>query len=225
MNPKKIFIFAVITGLTFVWFVYFFITNKSQTPIKADINSNGFYQNRFYGFQFEYPENWSAIEANIKEKDIKENSGQPIPAINTLGGNELYKVTIQDKDYKLWGIGFVITVLPNPAGRTIKEWREKEIEKSDFEQKIQCAKERIQGSPCGPSARDFIRKEESINFKGLDAYKLDIFGIDHEEECIQTAKNPYVYELCYDSANPDDQDFERHRKTSDDIISSFKFLN
>ena len=188
------------------------------TPAKTPQNQNiSIYQGGAYSFQAEYPKTWEAIEATIK--------GIPKQATwagNVLQGEELHKVTFLEKEYGLWQADFVVRVLPNSENLSIKQWREAQLQKSDTEQ-AECRKENPE-SPC-LSARDLQRGEDQITFNGLTAYKISIFGFDHTRECVQVTKNKFVYDLCYDGANPNDPDFDKHRGVTADILGSFKFLN
>ncbi|MEK7546747.1 MAG: hypothetical protein AAB536_01040 [Patescibacteria group bacterium] len=196
------------------------ITQPTSTPPQGQIPQNqnmSIYQNVTYGFRVEYPKTWEAIEATIKGVPK-----QSTWAGNVLQGDELHKVTFLEKEYGVWQADFAVRVLPNSENLSIKQWREAQLQKSDAEQ-VQCRKENPE-SPC-LSARDLQRGEEQITFNGLTAYKISIFGFDHTRECIQVIKNKFVYDLCYDGANPNDPDFDKHREITTDILASFKFLN
>ena len=175
------------------------------------------YQSETYGFQNKYPKTWGAIMATIKGVPK-----QSIWAGNVLRGDELHKVTFVEKEYGLWQADFVVRVLPNSENLSIKQWREVQLQKSDAGQ-AECRKENPE-SPC-LSTRDLQRSEEQITFNGLIAYKISISGFDHTRECVQVANNKFVYDLCYDGANPNDPDFDKHRNITTDIFASFKFLN
>lgn len=196
------------------------ITPPAATPPQVQVPQNkntNIYQSATYGFGFEYPKTWEAIEATIK--------GVPKQATwagNVLQGDELHKITFLEKEYGLWQADFAVRVLPNPGNLSIEQWRETQLQKSDAEQ-AECRKENPE-SPC-LSARDLQRGEEQIIFNGLTAYKISIFGFDHTRECVQVTKNKFVYDLCYDGANPNDPDFDKHREITTDMFVSFKFLN
>ena len=192
------------------------ITPPQIQPTK-DKNTN-IYQSETYGFQSEYPKTWKVIEATIK--GIPKQSTW---AGNVLEGDELHKVTFLEKEYGTWQDDFVVRVLPNYENFSIKQWREVQLQKSDVEQ-AKCGKENPEGNPC-LSARDLQRGEEEITFNGLTAYKISIFGFDHISQCVQVARDKFVYDLCYDDMNSNDPDFDKHRNSMTDILASFKFLN
>jgi len=196
------------------------ITPSTATQPTAQIPHNqntSVYQNQTYGFRLEYPKTWDAIEATIKGVPK-----QSTWAGNVLQGDELHKVTFLEKEYGLWQADFAVRVLPNSENLSIEQWREAQLQKSDAEQ-AECRKENPE-SPC-LSARDLQRGEVKITFNGLTALKISIFGFDHTRECVQVTKNKFVYDLCYDGANPNDPDFEKHHGITTDILGSLKFLN
>lgn len=67
---------------------------------------------------------------------------------------------------------------------------------------------------------------ENTMVAGVEGYKAIWFGFDHETQSIYLTKEGYIYILSYPSAIPEipDTHFEEYKKTFDQILSTFEFI-
>lgn len=105
----------------------------------------------------------------------------------------------------MWPGDFEVKVLSNTEQLTLDEWAKN--------YKIESAAE-----------ANLARVTGDTTLSGKLAKMLSIFSFDRHETAIATIFKGNVYHLRFDSENPNDPEFERHKEIYNQMTSSFKFL-
>jgi len=190
------------------------ITTEVTSVVDTPDSTAGWktFVNQEYGFEIKYPASWS-----VSEPDRAWGAGEP--------NREFYKVSFLETGENLgyWQGEFRLNVFSNAENLTIPQWREKQLQEINVA-KAKCENENPD-SPCFVATPEEIEEVNQNNVGGLDSHTYSYFSFDRNIWCDYVTKNQYIYELCYDGMNPNDSHFDEHRKISNDMITSFRFLD
>jgi len=188
------------------------IIRSNSIPVDIPDLTTGWktFVNQEYGFEIKYPETWNASKPDRAWGASEPNEG-------------FYEVTFLEEYLGYWQGQFRLIVTRNSEDLTVPQWIEKRLQEID-EAETKCKMENP-NSPCFIGAPEEIEGGNQSTVGGLVSYSYRFFQFDSYLRCDYVTKNRYIYKLCYDSLNINDNHFDEHRKISSDMVSSFRFLD
>jgi hypothetical protein len=157
------------------------------------------YRNDKIGYQINYPAGWDAIEAAPRTTD------EAIEAKCFLIEKEIQKVTFVEEGNEFWPGEFQICVLSNPTRADLDRW----VENYDIED--------VGGG-------SLIQEKTPTTLSGKPAYKLTVFGFDHQgTDIISTTDNGDILYISFEGKSPNDPEFTRHLRIYKRMLGSFRF--
>jgi len=155
-------------------------------------------QNTEYGYSIEFPETWQVMELERRTEDT------PRRTTHFLMNSELQGVTfLMDDDPLAVGI-LEVRVISNPEKLDISQW----------------ASETFIDAFDSSLAYNF----EPDTLGGKPATRFTVFEFDQTGAVIAAMVEDRIYYVHFASSNPNDEDFENHKKIYAHMVSSFRFI-
>lgn len=173
---------------------------KTQNTQNNEESNWEIYTASAYSYSIKYLNGWEITEAKPRV------GNEPVWSGGILIDKEVQKVTFTEKGSKLWPGQFQVRVLSNPDRLTLDQWTQNYKEES-------------------AAGANLARLIDDVILANNPAKRFSIFSFDRNEEAIVTLHDGNVYYLRFDSDNPNDPDFEKHKDIYAKMVSSFKFLN
>jgi hypothetical protein len=157
------------------------------------------YTSEKFGYQAQYPADWDVVEAS------QQTMSEAFDGKYIVVENELQKVTFVEKGCEFWPGEFQITVLLNPEHLSLEQW----VENFDIED--------VGGG-------SLVQEKTLITLSGKSAFKLTIFGFDHQETAvISSDAQGSIFFISFEGESPNDPQFKKHLRIYERILRSFKF--
>jgi hypothetical protein len=171
-------------------------------PLQEAPTLAGLYHNACFGYEISYPEGWRLVEAAPRQGPGTRRAAE------VLSGDELQKVTFLEPGDRVWPGEFRIRVLANPRGLSLDGWTE-EYSNTDM---------------VDPEGGSLVTDMRIVSLAEAPARRLEVFLFDHTGVDIVTVRGACVFLLSYVSSTPNDPDLEEHRRVSEAMVRSFRFL-
>ncbi len=111
-------------------------------------------------------------------------------------------------------IAFSVRVLQNPEELSGEGWVE--------ELKARASRGEDAPVPVEQIFPDRGSDEGPVNVDTLSGYRLRVFAGDHEKDLVFFAVGPFIYQLGFAAADPNDPDFETHSQVFHRMLESFR---
>ena len=157
------------------------------------------YRNDTHFYEIDVPQGWNTVEASRTEGAATRARQQH----EILVEDELQKVTLFEQNYTMWQGQFQIRVLANRGSLTLEEWARNYRKES-------------------ATGADLIQGVSDMTLDRKAAKRFSIFGFDHEAIEVVTMDKGNAYVLSFAGENPNDPDVERHRRTYERMLSTFR---
>jgi hypothetical protein len=132
---------------------------------------------------------------------LREHAGSEV-----LHEGEAHRVTFRERHNGLWPGEFRIRVLANPDRYSIEEW----VTRHPIED---------------VSGGNLIMEKNTCTLGGKPAFRLSIFGFDHEEIAVIAAiDGEEILDISFAGINPNDPEARAHRRIYDAMVASFRFI-
>jgi len=164
------------------------------------------YKNEEYGFSLQYPTDWEAQES-LRPNDL----------------DALHEIDFHEKEYDMVRSNVSVQIFDNSDRESMEDWWGELMAQADKE-KAECVAEYADTAPC-LTLKDLIEEEEWSTLHSVPVKVIQKFQFDSSGECNYFVYNTFKYKVCYNKINPNDPNFEEHKKTTDKIWSTFIFNN
>ena len=164
------------------------------------------YSNDEYEFSLHYPSTWEVQEA-LKPRQSR----------------ALHEISIHQKEYDIFRASFVINIFTNEENQSVQEWWERWLTEEDG-LKDACVEENGDNAPC-LYLRDRVENEEEVEIANQSGHMVQLFQFDSEGECNYLVQGEHIIGLCFDSANPNDANFDQNKETYKEILNSFRLVS
>lgn len=123
-----------------------------------------------------------------------------------LYGSSINRIELAETKKVPWPGNFLIQVFENKDKLILESWIEKNYQ------------------PKTPTGSSLVKQQNNSVLNNITAKTLKVFSFDSWELVVIAAKGEYVYFLQFDAENPNDPDFLEHKKITNQILSTFKFI-
>ena len=156
------------------------------------------FQNAEYGYSIESPDTWQVIELEHRTEDT------PRGTTHFLMNGELQGVTFLMDDDPLAVGTLEVRVISNPEKLDISQWADETFIDA-FDSSL---------------AYNF----EPDTLGGKPATRFTVFEFDQTGAVIAARIEDRIYYVHFASSNPNDADFEEHKKIYAHMVSTFRFI-
>ncbi len=178
--------------------LYFSLSLCFALPTLAHSVNWQTYQNAEYGYSIEFPDTWQVIELEHRTEDT------PRGTVHLLMEGQLQGATFLTGDDPLAVGTLEVRVVSNPKNLDIAPWAEETFVDA-FDSSL---------------AYDF----EPDTLGGKPATRFTVFEFDQTGAVIAAMVEDRIYYVHFASSNPNDADFEEHKKIYAHMVSSFRFI-
>ena len=169
----------------------------AMSSLSQSLNWQTFH-NAEYGYSIEFPDTWQVIELEPRTEDT------PRGTTHFLMNGELQGVTFMMDDDPL-AVGILeVRVISNPEKLDISRWADETFIDA-FDSSL---------------AYNF----EPDTLGGKPATRFTVFEFDQTGAVVAAMVEDRIYYVHFASSNPNDEDFEEHKKIYAHMVSSFRFI-